>query len=166
MLVGVSGRSFFVHFQTKFDLIFLVFSVTGAIEGQFFKKSGKLIKLSEQNLIDCNKNSQTGNFGCKGGNSLIAYDYVKNNNGISAFAIYPYKAKDNFPCTYNSRFAVTSVKSYELLPPGDEDLVLQYLIEVGPLSAAIDASLLSFQNYKTGVYSDQSCNGKLNHAVL
>lgn len=40
------------------------FSSTGAIEGQIFKKTRVLTKLSEQNLIDCNKNSITGNWGC------------------------------------------------------------------------------------------------------
>lgn len=40
------------------------FSAVGAIESQYFLKFGKLKKFSEQNLIDCNKNSSTGNWGC------------------------------------------------------------------------------------------------------
>jgi len=40
------------------------FSACGALEGAVFNKTGRLFKCSEQNLIDCNKNDKTGNWGC------------------------------------------------------------------------------------------------------
>lgn len=141
-------------------------SVTGALEGQNFKKTGKLTKLSEQNLIDCNKDIINGNFGCNGGNSLIAYNFVKSNNGITSSAVYPYRASDIYSCTFNPAYSITSVATYELLPPGNETLVLQYLVAIGPLAAAIDSSLPSFQNYLIGIYNDPLCTRTLNHAVL
>lgn len=37
---------------------------------------------------------------------------------------------------------------------------------IGPIAIAVDASLESFQNYKTGVYDDPSCSSVLNHGML
>lgn len=40
------------------------FSAVGTLEAHNFIKNGVLKKLSEQNLIDCNNNPYTGNWGC------------------------------------------------------------------------------------------------------
>jgi cathepsin L len=121
--------------------------------------------LSEQNLIDCNKDFVYGNFGCYGGNMLVAYNFVKT-NGISRSSVYPYRGSDIYSCTFNPLYLVTSLSAFELLPPGNETLVLQHLVAIGPLSAAMDSSQLTFQNYKSGVYDDVNCTRTLNHAVL
>ena len=39
------------------------FAATGAIEGAYYKKTGQLVSLSEQQLVDCD----TVNAGCDGG---------------------------------------------------------------------------------------------------
>lgn len=67
------------------------FSVTACIEGQLFKKTGKLIPLSVQNLMDCSVSY--GTKGCDGGRPYDAFQYVKNNGGLEAEATYPYEAK-------------------------------------------------------------------------
>ncbi len=50
------------------------FSTIGVLEGQHSLATGKLVSLSEQNLVDCTK--QEGNFGCGGGWPFDSYEYV------------------------------------------------------------------------------------------
>eukprot|EP01137_Pigoraptor_chileana_P030804 Opistho-2@17782 len=139
------------------------FSTVASLEGQHFKKTGTLVSLSEQNLVDCS--TAQGNEGCNGGLMDQGFDYIIKNKGIDTEASYPYKAVDG-KCAYNAANSGATVSSYKDIPSGDESSLTDAAANIGPISVAIDASQSSFQFYSSGVYDETGCSSsQLDHGV-
>ncbi len=67
------------------------FAATGAMEGAHFNATGKLVSLSEQNLVDC-----IADHDCvDGGYAPDAFQYVIARKGIDSEEQYPYEGTDN-----------------------------------------------------------------------
>lgn len=140
------------------------FSSLGALEGQLKKRTGTLVSLSPQNLVDCS--TQDGNLGCRGGYITKAYSYVIRNGGVDSESFYPYEHK-NGKCRYSVQGRAGYCSKFSILPEGDEKMLQKVLASVGPISVAVNAMLESFHMYSGGLYNVPSCNPKLiNHAVL
>ncbi|XP_055457079.1 cathepsin 7-like [Psammomys obesus] len=139
------------------------FAVAGSLEGQLFRKTGKLIPLSVQNLVDCSRSFGTN--GCIDGKAYGAFQYVKNNGGLEAEATYQYEAKEG-PCRYRPERSVVTV-SRVLGVPKTEEALMNALITNGPIIISIDAAHESFDKYTGGIYHEPNCRSKKpNHSML
>ncbi|XP_071374563.1 cathepsin L.1 [Centroberyx affinis] len=140
------------------------FSTTGSLEGQTFRKTGKLVSLSEQQLVDCS--GRFGNMGCMGGLMDQAFKYIKANGGVDTEDSYPYEAQDG-QCRFNPNTIGATCTGYVDVTSGDESALQEAVATVGPVSVAIDASHSSFQLYESGVYDEPDCSSsELDHGVL
>lgn len=140
------------------------FSATGCLEGQMYKKTGNLISLSEQNLVDCS--TKQGNLGCGGGLPSWAYQYINSNGGLDSEQSYPYEGIDG-KCRFDESNVVAEVTGCVAVPSGSEDALKTSVATVGPISVAIDAGHQSFQLYDEGIYYEPECSQtNLDHGVL
>lgn len=67
-------------------------STTAAVEGINFIHTNQLVKLSEQQLIDCCDLTYQG---CDGGSPYKAFEYIIVNGGQVPYASYPYQGCQN-----------------------------------------------------------------------
>ena len=79
------------------------FAATAAVESSYCISSGELLKLSEQQLIDC-QGEEFQSHGCNGGSSFLAFDYLTQ-AGQELESVYPYASQvsgEPTACTYSS----------------------------------------------------------------
>lgn len=135
------------------------FSAVAATEGLTMLKKGKLLLLSEQELVDCDRSTNTG---CKGGLMDSAFRYIKR-NGLTTEASYPYKEADGKCNARKAANKAATITSYEDVPRNSEKALLKAVANQ-PVSVAIEGGGFMFQFYSSGVFTG-SCGIDLDHAV-
>lgn len=139
------------------------FSTTGAMEGAYKIKKGKLQSFSEQELVACDDSDS----GCNGGLMDQAFAWIKKNGGICSEKAYPYTASTGTrgSCKKSCKpIAGTAVTSHKDVSKSDKSMMSA--LNKGPVSVAIEADKSVFQLYKTGVLKNTACGTKLDHGVL
>nr|KYP68548.1 Thiol protease SEN102 family [Cajanus cajan] len=138
------------------------FSAVAATEGITKLSTGKLVSLSEQELVDCD--TKGVDQGCEGGLMDDAFKFILKNKGLTTESIYPYKGVDGKCNTKAVGKHAASIKGYEDVPANSESALLKAVANQ-PVSVAIDASGFEFQFYSGGVFNGSSCGINLDHGV-
>ncbi|CAN1226197.1 Senescence-specific cysteine protease SAG12 [Linum grandiflorum] len=113
------------------------FSTVAAIEGATKVKTGKLVSLSEQQLVDCAVTNV--NSGCQGGLMDEAFKFIiaSSSGGLTTEENYPYEAKDGACNEAQSSFPAAKITGYEDVPQNDEGALMQAVAHQ-PVSIGID----------------------------
>uniref|UniRef100_A0A0R3RMW7 Pept_C1 domain-containing protein n=1 Tax=Elaeophora elaphi TaxID=1147741 RepID=A0A0R3RMW7_9BILA len=138
------------------------FATAAALETYYKRKTGMLIDLSPQNIIDCTWS--LGNNGCSGGFITKVFEYVAM-NGITTESKYPYASIARHQCGCKKENAVVITRGYYRILPGDELALKSAVAKFGPVVVGISGYQNGFKFYKSGVYADPECKTP-NHAVL
>jgi C1A family cysteine protease len=140
------------------------FAICVSQEGQWARTQNTLLKLSEQNIVDC----ADGCYGCYGGDEQPAIEYVISKQGgyFNLASDYPYIANDQ-DCQFDSTKGVAPAKSWFRPTTTADELALKDAIyNSGPASIAVDAASFWFQNYISGVYDQEDCSDfQLSHSM-
>ncbi|KAJ6799421.1 senescence-specific cysteine protease SAG39-like [Iris pallida] len=137
------------------------FSAVAATEGITKLSTGKLVSLSEQEIVDCDVTSDDQ--GCNGGEMDDAFKYIIKNKGITTEANYPYTASDGTCNTKKAASHAASIAGFEDVTANSEAALLKAAASQ-PVAVAIDAGGFAFQMYSSGVFTGD-CGTDLDHGV-
>lgn len=132
------------------------FAAVAAMEGIAAIRTGKLVPLSEQHILDCNERRE----GCRGGQMVHAFEFVQKNGGVASDRDYPYKSAQG-ACIQKPSSLPTRITGFGFVPNRNEGALLQ-AVSNQPVSVAIDPKL--FQFYHSGVVRGE-CGVSTTHAV-
>jgi C1A family cysteine protease len=145
------------------------FSTTGALEGAYYVKNGKLPSFSEQQLVDCDNFQHGGkDHGCNGGLMDNAFNWISKNGGLCTEEEYPYVSgttKTAGSCQTSCTLVDDSKIHSHVDVPKNSDSSMMEAVAQQPVAVAIEADQKDFQLYQSGVFTG-SCGTKLDHGVL
>jgi len=137
------------------------FSATETIESYWHIKGHTLTQLSMQEIVDCD----TTSYGCSGGWTYSAYEYVEQAGGIDSYSSYPYTSGGGKAgnCTQKGSPVATISGWQYVTQTDDEGEMVNYLASNGPLSVCVYAE--AWMTYQSGVFMASACQGQIDHCV-
>jgi cathepsin L len=127
------------------------FSAAASLESAHAISSGTLLKVSEQQLVDCS--SAYGNQGCNGGWYMYAWKYAQKTS-VDSESSYPYTSGNTRTAgTCNVSASGQELKDISYKKVAEDLTSIKTALVQQPCSVAINATARAFSNYRSGVLS-------------
>lgn len=144
------------------------FGTSCAVESALAIKTSKLIKMSEQQIVDCSTIKNGGpNMGVNGGQIAPTFEWIGKVGGLCTEQAYPYVSgttKETGTCQKTCSKVVGSDVQSVVNVKANSDIDMMNALSKTVVTIAIEADQSSFQLYKSGVFTG-SCGTNLDHAV-
>nr|AJC97563.1 hypothetical protein [Drosophila mojavensis] len=138
------------------------FAAVAAIESHQFLKTGKMIELSEQNLLDCSSNPPYTNKGCYSGTVDESLRYVKE-NGINTRSSYGYEGKRG-KCRFRKDHNGANVAASVMVYRNDEYALQAAVATIGPVTVTFNGQHM--QGYISGIAQKPCTKNTTYHSLL
>ncbi|KII67966.1 Digestive cysteine proteinase 2 [Thelohanellus kitauei] len=143
-----------------FSAVLICLIKVGAWESHLAISIGRLINLSEQEVVDCSE--KEGDQGCNGGLPDYVFEYGIH-TGLSLDSDYKYTGE----CKLKNAKRRFRLLSFVDLPAGNEQQLVRTVSFKGPVSVGIDANHRELMFYHSGILRIDDCSKEeLDHAVL
>lgn len=133
------------------------FSATEQIESDSMRTLGTNYILSPEQITQCDKTS----YGCSGGWTEHAYNYVKSTGGLETNSDYPYTSYQGVTGSCHSQSSLYKIGVSKYTTINGETNMANYMLSTGPLSVCLDAN--NWNSYKGGIMTQ--CGKQVDHCV-
>ncbi|XP_019157411.1 PREDICTED: ervatamin-B-like [Ipomoea nil] len=141
------------------------FSAVAAMEGITQIRTGQLMRLSEQQLLDCNLK----NYGCRGGWMTWAFQFIMDNGGLVMDSDYPYQAVQQSCNAQNSGNSAATITGYQEVASGESALLAAVTYQPVSVILTHDGGMFQYYASNSGIFSGNDgagdCGSGFRHAM-